>query len=117
MQREREGDDKRKIERKKIINKSFESFKRAYEFTPNHVHVINNLASCFYFKNMNKEAEVLYRRGIHLSSDFDEIFINYAAMLFNEKRYQEAFQIIKKCPPNSNHPNYKIFYNAIKNKQ
>lgn len=94
-------------------SKSLQSFINAYRYAPNHVHVINNLASSYHLVQDNEKAEELYVKGIQISKDFDELYVNYAAFLYNEKRYSDAYEIINLCPTNSKHSNYKKFLKVI----
>ena len=69
-------------------------FKDAYKVNPYHVHVLNNLATSFEMKGQSKTAKEFYRDVFKVNPKFKESRINLAAILFNEKKYVEALDVI-----------------------
>ena len=71
-------------------------FQDAYEVNPYHVHVLNNLATSYEMKGDRKKAKKFYRAVFDVNPSFKESRINLAAILFNERQYVEALDMILK---------------------
>lgn len=93
--------------------KALKSFVKAKKYAPYHVHVLNNLAGTYYRLNEVDSCKKHYEIALKISPYFDEVLINYAAILFNEGDVKRAYELITKCPGNSNHPNYNNYKEVI----
>jgi O-antigen ligase len=58
------------------IEGAFDDFKRAYEIHPNHIHVLNNLGTCYAVLGDYKRAAECYQKVLAISPGFDETIIN-----------------------------------------
>jgi O-antigen ligase len=58
------------------IEEAFGDFKRAYEIHPNHIHVLNNLGTCYAVLGDYKRAAECYQKVLAISPEFDETIIN-----------------------------------------
>jgi O-antigen ligase/Tfp pilus assembly protein PilF len=75
-------------------NLALNDFKEAYKTNPYHVHVLNNLATSYQMKGDSKKAKKYYRDVFEVNPTFKESRINLAAILYNEKNYVEALDVI-----------------------
>jgi len=75
-------------------NLALKDFKEAYKTNPYHVHVLNNLATSYQMKGDSKKAKEFYRAVFDVNPTFKESRINLAAILYNEKKYVEALDVI-----------------------
>ena len=73
---------------------ALKDFKDAYKVNPYHVHVLNNLATSWEMKGDSKKAKKFYRDVFKVNPTFKESRVNLAAILFNEKEYVEALDVI-----------------------
>lgn len=73
---------------------ALKDFKGAYQVNPYHVHVLNNLATSLQMKGDSKRAKEFYRDVFKVNPTFKESRINLAAILYNEKKYVEALDVI-----------------------
>jgi O-antigen ligase/Tfp pilus assembly protein PilF len=73
---------------------ALKDFKEAYKTNPYHVHVLNNLATSYQMKGDSKMAKKYYRDVFEVNPTFKESRINLAAILYNEKNYVEALDVI-----------------------
>ena len=78
----------------KKYNLAFKDFQASYELNPYHVHVLNNLATSYEIKGKSKSAKKYYREVFKVNPTFKESRINLSAILFNEKKYEEAMDVI-----------------------
>ena len=96
---------------------ALKDFEDAYKVNPFHVHVLNNLATSWEIKGDSKKAKKFYRAVFEVNPSFKESRINLAAILYNEKKYVQALDVIlqskvdpywkrKKSPPNDNYDLY-----------
>jgi tetratricopeptide (TPR) repeat protein len=84
-------------------------FEKAYSITPNNIHVLNNLASCYEKNKKHKEAETLYLKALSISPKFEEAILNLTAVYYNTKDYNKAFETFDRCSINSKDVKYKKF--------
>jgi O-antigen ligase len=70
---------------------AFEEFKEALEINPTHVHVLNNLATCYEMKGNHESAIRLYKRALAISPNFDDSKMNLSVTLFNLNRIEESY--------------------------
>ena len=95
------------------FSESESSFKEAYALTPYNIHVINNLASCYEVNGQRSKAIEMYQEALQISPMFEEARLNLAAVYFNDKAYEKAFQTIDNCDVNTRDPKHKIFLPPI----
>ena len=79
---------------KNNIDEAFVYFNNAYRLNTNHIHVINNLATCYELKNNSTKAIELYESGLTIFPLFKEIRVNLAAIYFNQKEFTKALDAI-----------------------
>lgn len=91
-------------------------FKNAYRAHPNHIHVLNNLATSHEIAKDHENAIRYYRRAIEISPKFEEALINLGATYYNSSRYEQAYQTLQRCDPNSKDPRVKQYLKAAKEK-
>lgn len=89
------------------------SFENAYRLTPYNIHAMNNLASCYEVNGSRKKAIALYGKALRISPLFEEARLNLAAVYFNDKQFEKAFETIDSCATTSKDPKYKIFLPPI----
>lgn len=65
-------------------------FEKAYQLNPNHLHVLNNLATCRSIQGKNNEALDLLLRVLEISPDFQEAIINLSAHYYSTNNYNRA---------------------------
>jgi O-antigen ligase len=73
---------------------ALQDFKESYIVNPNHVHVLNNLATIYEIKGERKKAKEYYYKALEVIPTFKESRVNLSAILYNEKEYEQALDII-----------------------
>ncbi len=73
---------------------ALQDFKNAYSVNPFHVHVLNNLATSYQMRGESEKAKKYYYDVFKVIPTFSEARINLAAILYNEKKYVEALDVI-----------------------
>lgn len=71
---------------------AFADFYKAYQVNPNHVHVLNNLATAYEIKGDHANAIDFYSKALVISPNFEEAKENLCATYFNAGKKEEAFQ-------------------------
>jgi len=84
---------------KNKLNNAFLDFKKAYKINPNHVHVINNLATSHEMRKNSNKAINLYKEGLKIMPTFKESAVNLAAIYFNQKKFTASLDAILSCNP------------------
>ena len=76
------------------VNMAFDYFKKAYSINPYHLHVINNLATCYGYNNDYIKAKELYEECLSISPRFEEAALNLSAIYYNfYKRLIQSYGI------------------------
>ena len=94
-------------------------FMSAYKVNPYHVHVLNNLATSYQMKGDSKKAKKYYLDVFRISPTFKESRINLAAILYNEKKYVDALDMILQSKIDDynlrkeNNDNYDLYLKTI----
>ena len=100
---------------------ALKDFKDAYSVNPYHVHVLNNLATSYQMRGDSEKAKKYYRDVFKVNPTFKETRVNLAAILYNEKKYVEALDVIlqSKVDPywkrKKNNDNYDLHLKTIVN--
>ena len=76
------------------MNIAFDYFKQAYSINPYHLHVINNLATCYGYNNDYIKAKELYEKCLDISPKFEEAALNLSAIYSYEKRHEDALDVL-----------------------
>jgi tetratricopeptide (TPR) repeat protein len=96
-------------------------FKSAYNVNPNHIHVLNNLATTYQFIGNTMSAKLYYNKAIKVNPSFKEARVNLSAILYNEKKYDEALSTILNSKVElywkrqKNNDNYDLYLKTIFN--
>ena len=75
-------------------DKAFLSFKKAYEINPNHMHVINNLATSYGLKGEYYKAKELYKRCNKISPRFEDGALNLSAIYNSKEEYEKSMDVL-----------------------
>ena len=78
----------------KNYKEAFKDFKAAYDVNPNHIHVLNNLATSYEIIGNREKAKEFYNKAININPTFKESRVNLAALFYNEKEYFSALSTI-----------------------
>ena len=92
---------------------AFADFYKAYEVNPNHVHVLNNLATLYEIKGDHAHAIEFYKKALIISPNFEEARVNLSATFFNAGKKQEAYLAFEKLKPDTLNSKYKQMLNLI----
>jgi O-antigen ligase len=96
-------------------------FKNAYNVNPNHIHVLNNLATTYQLIGNTMSAKLYYDKAIKVNPSFKEARVNLSAILYNEKKYDEALSTILNSKVElywkrqKNNDNYDLYLKTIFN--
>ena len=92
---------------------AFADFYKAYQVNPNHVHVLNNLATAYEIKGEHSRAIDFYKNALSISPDFKDAQFNLSATYFNAGNKLEAFQQFEQIPIDTSNEKYKQMLNLI----
>jgi O-antigen ligase len=85
---------------------AFMDFLKAYELNPNHIHVLNNLATCYENRGDHENAIKYYTMAINISPSFTEAKLNLVATLFNANKKRDAYLNFSKLKYDSTNAKY-----------
>jgi O-antigen ligase/Tfp pilus assembly protein PilF len=92
---------------------AFADFYKAYQVNPNHVHVLNNLATAYEIKGDHVNAIEFYQKALIISPNFEEANVNLCATFFNAGKKQEAYQQFEKLNVDTASAKFKQMLNLI----
>ncbi len=95
------------------IDEAFADYQKSYEINPYHIHVLNNLATCYELKKEHAKAIEYYNKAIALSPNFEDALLNLAAVWYNLDYTDKAYEVINKIDIKTGNPKYKDFLYAI----
>jgi len=101
----------------KEIDQSLVYFESAYHQAPYQIQVINNLASTYEFLGKRQKAIEFFQKALQISTDFEEARLNLAAVYFNDKQYDKAFDVIDKMKVDYTNKRYKKYLIPILEKK
>lgn len=100
---------------KNNTTEALKDFERAYAIHPYHIHVLNNLGTCYEVSGDHSKAIEFYTKALAISPRFEESLLNLTAAYFNSGRYEDAYQTLMKCNGSKN-PKVGLFLAAVKGK-
>jgi O-antigen ligase len=92
---------------------AFADFYEAYQVNPNHVHVLNNLATAYEIKADHVNAIEFYQKALIISPNFEEANVNLCATFFNAGKKHEAYQQFEKLNVDTASAKFKQMLNLI----
>jgi len=95
------------------IDEAFEDFQQAYAIHPYHLHVLNNLATCYELKGDHEQAIAYYNQALAISPRFEEVLINLSVVYYYQKKYAQARQTLLRCDSTSANPKIPAYMQAI----
>jgi len=95
------------------VSQALEDYKEAYNAHPYHIHVLNNLATCYELQGQHNTAITYYNKALQIYPQFDEALINLGATYFNSARYDESYETLLRCDPNTTDPRLKKYLKAV----
>jgi O-antigen ligase len=91
------------------IDQSQASFESAYAIAPYQIQVITHLATVYLAKGEEEKAEKLFVEALAISPRFEEARLNLAAIYYNGKAYDMAFDVIDKMETDSENKKYRPY--------
>jgi|GEM_PF-805212 len=88
-------------------------FLHALKIHPNHLHVLNNLASCYEKSGKHDTAIKYYKKALRISPEFREAKLNLCGAYYNSGDFENAFNLIDTYPPDTSNTKYMTFLQAI----
>ncbi len=75
-----------------------QDFAEAYRHHPYHLHVLNNLGTCYEIAGDHNRALDLYRQALRISPHFAETLLNVAAVDYGLGRFAESLEVLDDVP-------------------
>jgi tetratricopeptide (TPR) repeat protein len=76
------------------IEKALVDFKLAYKVNPNHIHTLNNIATCYGLLGEMENAKEFYNKVLALYPTYKQSRMNLAIIYFNENQFTQSLDII-----------------------
>jgi tetratricopeptide (TPR) repeat protein len=88
-------------------------FKQAFFYNPYHVHVLNNLGTCYEMAGNHNEAIEYFQKAVDLSPTFDEARYNLCASYYNSGNGKKAYLELRKINHEKVLEKYNHFLNIV----
>lgn len=98
------------------VSQALEDYRKAYNAHPYHIHVLNNLATCYELEGNHNEAIKYYSKALKIYPQFEEALVNLGATYYNSGRYEEAYEILLRCDPNMKDPRLEEYLKSVEKK-
>jgi O-antigen ligase len=98
------------------VPQALEDYEKAYKAHPYHIHVLNNLATCYEMQGNHNEAIKYYNKALKLYPQFEQALINLGATYYNSGRYKEAYETLLRCNPNTKDARLKEYLKFVRKK-
>jgi O-antigen ligase len=95
------------------VPEAFKDYKDAYKAHPYHIHVLNNLATCYELAGDHNQAIFYYRKALNIYPNFDRALINLGATYNNIGKYNDAYETLLRCDPNTDQPELKEYLRIV----
>jgi len=93
-----------------------DDFKKALTVNPNHLHVLNNVGTCYEREGLHDSAEYYYRRALRIQPGFPETVVNLAATEYNEGRFEDALTTLTSIAGPERDERYNDYLKRIRSK-
>jgi O-antigen ligase len=91
-------------------------FRAAFEANPNHIHVLNNLGTCYEAMGEHDSAIAYYEKALRIIPDFEESLLNLAAAYYNAHLYDQAMETLQRFESPPRATRYDSYFRAIESK-
>lgn len=98
------------------VDAACDDFLQAYRENPYHIHVLNNLGTCYETKGDHGAAIEFYKKALEIIPTFEETLVNLAAVYYNTHDYQKAYTCLLRIKGNPTDPRYDTFMQKITEK-
>ena len=96
-----------------MLDSAMADFAKAYAVNPYHIHVLNNLATCFELKGMHDKAVDLYRKSLAINPAFEETALDLCAVYYHQNKTDSAYKTLGYISPETKNTKYPIFRDSI----
>lgn len=94
-------------------NEALIELKQAYELNPYHIHVLNNLASCYEMLGDHQSAIKFYKEAVSIAPNFEEAWLNLCAIYFNLHQLDDAYMSLRKIDVKTTNPKFSQFLQVV----
>lgn len=98
------------------VPEALEDFKKAYKAHPYHIHLLNNLATCYEMTGNHNQAIRHYNKALKIYPEFEDALINLGAAYYNAGRYKESYKTLLKCTQNKQNPRLQQYLEIVEKK-
>ena len=88
---------------------AYNQFLKAYYIHPNHVHVLNNLATSYELDGQHDIAISLYNKTINISPGFIDPYLNLCTVYYNTGQIDLAIDVLKRVDPENNSEKFREY--------
>jgi len=93
---------------------ALDDFRSALEVHPNHVHVLNNIATCYALRGEHEVAIRTYKRAIEIAPRFEEARVNLGFLLHSLARDQEAYELLAPGAADATSPRFRECFRLVR---
>jgi O-antigen ligase len=98
------------------IQTALSDFIFAYKISPYHLHIMNNLGTCYELVGDHESAISIYKKAIILYPRFNDTIVNLAIVYYNLEQYEMAYNTIMRSTEVDTNPKIKKYKKIIKEK-
>ncbi len=95
------------------IDEAMLAFHKAESLHPYHLHVLNNLATCYSIKGDFNRSIAYLNKALEISPDFQEAIINLSGLHYNQRNYKEAYKYFFRARTDNKHNQLYVNLDAL----
>ncbi|MDF2437669.1 MAG: hypothetical protein K0Q95_2045 [Bacteroidota bacterium] len=89
----------------------------ANNINPYHIHVLNNLASCYEITGDHQAAIFNYRKAVAIAPNFEDAWLNLCAVYFNLNDNKKAYEALSHLVAETSNPKFPQFITVVLQKR
>ncbi len=97
------------------IDEALISFHMSYLINPYHIHVLNNLGTCYELKNQHVIALDYFNKALEISPKFKNALFNKCAVEYNLNKKDKAYATLRQIDTSNTSNKYYKFLNVLLN--
>lgn len=96
-----------------LIDEALSDFRESYVANPYHLHVLNNLGTCYGLMGEHNTSISYYNKALKVSPQFENALLNLCVSYLNKDNTDSAYFFLSRCNPYTENPNYPGFVTTL----
>jgi len=95
------------------IDEALSDFRESSIANPYHLHVLNNMGTCYALQKKHNESISYYKKALMISPQFENTLLNLCVSYIKKNNNDSAYVFLTKCDPDTKNPSYSEYASII----